>query len=74
MQRPIVVVLTLGLIGAALVAFASPAAARGRCADYPTQEAAQADLPAYPSLDGGHDGVVEVPTEAKVPPLAPGAR
>ena len=57
MQRPVGVVITLGLIGAALVAFASPAAARGRCADYATQEAAQADLPSYPSLDGDHDGV-----------------
>ena len=57
MQRPVGVVVTLGLIGAALVAFPSPAAARGRCADYATQEAAQADLPYYPSLDGDHDGV-----------------
>ena len=57
MQRPVGVVVTLGLIGAALVAFPSPAAARGRCADYATQEAAQADLPPYPSLDGDHDGV-----------------
>ncbi len=57
MQRPVGVVVTLGLIGAALIAFASPAAARGRCADYATQEAAQADLPSYPSLDGDHDGI-----------------
>ena len=61
MQRPVGVlvgvIVTLGLIGAALVALASPAAARGRCADYATQEAAQADLPSYPSLDGDHDGI-----------------
>ena len=57
MQRPLGVVVTLGLIGAALIGSATPAAARGRCADYATQEAAQADLPSYPSLDGDHDGV-----------------
>ena len=39
------------------VGAASPAAARGRCADYAYQEDAQADLAVYPSLDGDKDGV-----------------
>ena len=58
-MRKAVRVITAGtLVGASLVVgLSAPAAARGKCADYPTQEAAQADLPNFPRLDGNHDGV-----------------
>ena len=45
------------LAASGVIGIASPAAARGRCADYAYQEDAQADLVNYASLDGDKDGI-----------------
>ena len=52
-------VLAVVVVGSGVLAMSSlPASAAGRCADYATQEDAQAAVSLYPGLDRDHDGVV----------------
>ena len=52
-------VLAVVVVGSGVLAMSSlPASAAGHCADYATQEDAEAAVSLYPGLDRDHDGVV----------------